>query len=129
MSSHSNYATLTGNQEVPPVATAASGTSDISVGTSKCPSALSSNDCPTMYGAVTTSGIDGTAAHIHMGAPGQNGPVVVTLVRDGANNVWMVPADTTLTPEQYEAYWAGQLYVNVHSAAHSSGEIRAQLRP
>jgi len=119
---------LTGNQEVPPVATAASGSTDISVLTSKCPSALSSSDCPTVYGSVTTSGIVGTAAHIHMGAPGQNGPAIVSLVKDG-DNVWLVPPDTTLTDAQYQAYWAGQLYVNVHSNANKAGEIRAQLKP
>ena len=41
---------------------------------------------------------------------------------------WEVPPKTTLTPAQYESYRAGNLYVNVHSAGHVNGEIRAQLR-
>jgi hypothetical protein len=34
-----------------------------------------------------------------------------------------------LTPEQLKSYQAGELYVNVHSAANKGGEIRAQLKP
>jgi CHRD domain len=68
------------------------------------------------------------AAHIHQGAMGQNGPVIVPLTKT-SDNVWSVPAGTKLTDAQYEAFKAGNLYVNVHSAAHKDGEIRAQLKP
>ena len=34
-----------------------------------------------------------------------------------------------LTSGQFDAYRAGNLNVNVHSAAHPNGEIRAQLKP
>jgi hypothetical protein len=119
---------LTGAQEVPPVTTNAYGTTDIAVLPSKCPSAGSSSNCPTVYGIVTTSGMAGTAAHIHQGAAGQNGPVIVPLVKTG-ENAWAVPPGTTLTDAQYAAYGAGLLYVNVHSDANKGGEIRAQLKP
>jgi CHRD domain len=119
---------LSGAEEVPPVTTVASGTADISVDWSKCPSATSSANCPTVYGVVTTSGLEGTTARIHEGARGQNGPVVVTLVKT-RDSVWVVPYGTTLNDAQYRAYWAGQLYVNVDSDAHKGGEIRAQLQP
>jgi hypothetical protein len=36
---------------------------------------------------------------------------------------------TVLTDAQYQAYLAGNFYVNVHSDAYKGGEIRAQLRP
>jgi CHRD domain-containing protein len=120
---------LTGAQEVPAVTTSAGGLSDITVGLAKCPYGASGGTCPTMWGTVRTSGIKGTAAHIHQGAPGQNGPVIVPLVKI-SDNVWMpLGGSATLTDAQYAAYWAGNTYVNVHSEAHPNGEIRAQLKP
>jgi len=108
---------LTGSQEVPPVSTTASGTSTITVGADK-----------SVSGSVTTTGVAGTAAHIHQAAMGQNGPVIIPLTKT-ADNVWSVPPGTKLTDTQYDAFKAGQLYVNVHSDAHKGGEIRAQLKP
>ena len=69
-----------------------------------------------------------TAAHIHMGAAGANGPVIVPLTKSG-DNMWVVPPEAKLKEEQYQAFKAGGLYVNVHSAANKGGEIRDQLRP
>ena len=108
---------LTGAEETPPVTTSASGTGTISIAADK-----------SISGTIKTSGIDGTAAHLHVGAPGQSGPPVITLDKS-ADGVWLVPAGSKLTEEQYASFKAGQLYVNVHSAAHKPGEIRAQLKP
>jgi hypothetical protein len=119
---------LTGEKEAPPVNTSATGLSDISVRTGKCPSAGSSSDCTMLVGSVQTNGVAATAAHVHQGAVGQNGPAIVTLVKTGTD-VWSVPVGTTLTDAQYKAYLDGQLYVNVHSDANKNGEVRAQLRP
>ena len=106
---------LSGAQEVPAVTTTASGSSAIMVAADK-----------SVSGSVKTSGIDGKAAHIHQGALGANGPVVVPLTKT-ADGMWSVPAGTTLTDAQYAAYQAGGMYVNVHSATNPGGEIRAQL--
>lgn len=107
--------TLSGDQQNPPVRTSATGTTDIKVAADK-----------SVSGSVTTTGVAGTAAHIHNGAAGKNGPVVVGLTKT-SDNVWSVPAGARLTDAQYADYQAGNLYVNVHSAANKGGEIRAQL--
>ena len=109
--------TLSGSQEVPPVTTSASGMGTITV-----------KDDKTVSGSVTTKDVMGTAAHIHMAAPGKNGPPIITLVKAG-ENMWNVPEGAKLTDEQYAAFKAGNLYVNVHSAMSKPGEIRGQLKP
>src|SRR5476651_2565768 len=97
---------LAGAEETPPVTTSASGTGKIKVGADK-----------SVSGTVKTAGIEGTVAHIHVGAPGQSGPPIVTLEK-GADGVWSVPAGSKLTDDQFASFKAGNLYVNVHSAEH-----------
>ena len=113
----SNVVTLSGAQEVPPVTTGASGSGTITVGADK-----------SVSGSVTTSGVAVTAAHIHVAAPDKNGPVIIPLTKT-SDNTWSVPAGAKLTDAQYESYKAGDLYVNVHSAANKGGEVRGQLKP
>lgn len=108
---------LTGAQEVPPVSTSASGRSTISVATDR-----------SVSGAVIVTGMEPTMAHIHQGAKGANGPVVVPLVKT-APMTFSVPAGAKLTDAQYEALKEGKLYLNVHSAAYPGGEIRLQMAP
>jgi len=108
---------LSGDQQVPPVSTSASGNGTITVSPDK-----------SVSGSITISGMDATAAHIHEGAAGKTGPVIIPLSK-GSDDTWSVPAGAKLTDAQYKSYLAGDLYVNVHSAAHKGGEIRAQLSP
>jgi hypothetical protein len=108
---------LSGSQQVPPVTTSASGSGSVTVAPDKAVS-----------GSVTTTGVAAIAAHIHQAAAGQNGPVIIPLTKT-ADNVWSVPAGAKLTDEQFTAFKAGNLYVNVHSAANKGGEIRGQLKP
>ncbi len=107
--------TLSGANEVPAVTTPASATGTITIASDHAVS-----------GSVTATGMEPTMGHIHQGAAGVNGPVIIPLTQSG--NVFTVPAGAKLTDAQYEAYKAGNLYVNIHSAAHPGGEIRAQLK-
>ncbi|HTN65295.1 MAG TPA: CHRD domain-containing protein [Burkholderiaceae bacterium] len=107
---------LTGGHEVPPVTTKASGQGTLSINADK-----------SVSGSIVTSGVEGTMAHIHEAAAGKNGPIIVPLEKQGDR--WAVPAGAKLTDAQYKAFQNGDLYVNVHSAAHPGGEIRAQLKP
>jgi hypothetical protein len=109
--------TLTGAEEVPAVTTAAKGEGTITVAEDK-----------SVSGTLTTTGVEGVAAHIHIAERGKNGPPVITLTK-GADGSWSTPAGARLTDEQYQAFKAGHLYINVHSAKHKSGEIRGQLQP
>jgi len=107
--------TLSGANEVPPVTTSASGGGTITV-----------NDDGSVAGSVTTTGVAGTAAHIHEGAADKNGPVIIPLTKE--EDAYKVPAGAKLTEAQMTSFKAGNLYINVHSAANPGGEIRGQLR-
>ena len=108
---------LSGSQEIPPVTTTATGTATIAVNADK-----------TVTGNATIAGMAVTVAHIHDGAAGTNGPIILPLVKT-ADNVWSVPPGARLSDAQYESYKAGKLYFNIHSEAHRSGEIRGQIKP
>jgi hypothetical protein len=108
---------LMGTQEVPAVMTRARGSGVIRIAKSGAVS-----------GRIVTHGVKATMAHIHEAAPGKNGPPIIMLKR-GPKGTWVVPAGAKLTPRQYKAFLAGDLYVNVHSRAHPGGEIRGQLEP
>jgi hypothetical protein len=108
---------LGGDQEVPPVTTAAKGSGTVTIG-----------DDGSVKGTITTSGVAGTAAHIHLAAAGKNGGVIVPMVKAGDNG-WTFAPGAKLTDEQMKAFKAGELYINVHSEANKGGEIRGQLKP
>jgi hypothetical protein len=108
---------LSGDMEVPPVSTTAAGNGTITI-----------KPDMSVSGKVMTTSIMATMAHIHVGKSGTNGPVAIPLSKSG-DNAWMVPEGTKLSEPQYQAYKAGELYVNVHSAENKGGEIRGQLTP
>lgn len=106
---------LDGSQEVPPVTTTAYGTAVVDV-------------TPDRYVSVTLSVLNmtPTAAHIHQGARGANGPVIVPLTKI-SDNAFVAADGARMTEAQYAAYKAGNTYLNVHSAKNPGGEVRAQL--
>ena len=106
---------LKGAAQVPAVKTAATGSAQITVLPDQ-----------TLKGSVQTSGMVATTAHLHEGSSGENGPAIITLART-TDDAFVVPAATRLSDAQYARFKAGELYLNVHSAAHPEGEIRGQL--
>jgi hypothetical protein len=114
--SGSQSVSLSGAEEVPPVKTDAKGSGAFRV-----------KSDGTITGSVSTEGMQGTMAHIHHGAKGKNGPVIIPLTKNG--DTYSVPEGKKLTEAQMQELKAGDLYVNVHSNTHKGGEIRAQLQP
>jgi hypothetical protein len=107
-------ANLTGAQQVPAVASTASGTGLVTVDV----------DRSSMLASVVLSGATATEVHIHQGAVGASGPVTFPLSLD-PSGVWV--ARIALTGAQYEALRAGNFYLDAHTAANPAGELRGQL--
>jgi hypothetical protein len=108
-----HQAALTGAQEVPAVATMASGSASFRL------------NGDTLFYEINHNVAGGTAAHIHGGHGGVNGPVVFPLDPFGVDMTGQV----TLTPDQITALNEGRFYVNIHSGANPGGEIRGQILP
>ena len=129
-------ARLTGDQEVPPVATDTAGRFEILV---------NARQTAGEYTLRVSDGSRVTQAHFHCAPVGVNGPVIVFLAGfhdrgwdvDGKwvsnatvtdANVVNTACGTTLA-EIFEQARLGNVYVNVHSVANPSGVIRGQLEP
>ena len=128
-------ALMSGDQEVPPVDTTATG---------KTTFRTSNNDTLIKYKVNITGFSDATAAHIHMGKAGSNGDVIVDLLTGMKKNPTKLGmairgniTDSSLTgPMQGKtladlvtAINNGDTYVNVHTQTHPDGEIRGQIQP
>lgn len=112
--------TLNSTSTVPPAnVDGAGGTGSFTVDTST----------GAINGSVTVSGLTGpaTAAHIHAGAAGEAGGVVVALEPNADSTTWSTPAGATLDTPSIALFNEGRLYVNVHTEANAPGEVRAQL--
>jgi hypothetical protein len=112
------FASLTGADETPPISTTASGSGVLALNPAN----------GQISGFVRTSGVVVSDAHIHLGATGVAGPVIVPLTETTpSSGIWAVPAGATLTADQIAAFNANELYYNIHSAAFPAGEIRGQI--
>ena len=129
---------LTGDQQVPPVRTAAFGFAEVQ---------LSSDRNTLEFQVVVCNIANVVASHIHANATGTNGPVVIPFFgspsppfssTDGCNTLaegTRTSADLILRPlaginswnDFINALIAGNTYVNVHTTANPGGELRGQL--
>ncbi|HET9582104.1 MAG TPA: CHRD domain-containing protein [Gemmatimonadota bacterium] len=136
-----NFVTpLKGREEVPPVETRATGLAKFKL----------SKDGTSLGYKLIASHIEGvTQAHIHCGAPGVNGPVVIFLFGFDPAGVDSngILAQGTLTPagliprpdspecpggiadfeDLIERMRSGGTYANVHTLANPGGEIRGHI--
>lgn len=114
------FSTLSGDQEVPPVVTGATG--------------IAASTVDRATGTVTlhlnaTGAVDATASHIHRASSGVNGPVLIPLEQDLLDvGHWSVSGGQ-LDLAGLANYRAGGLYVNLHTPANPGGEIRGQILP
>lgn len=127
-------ATLSGDQEVPPVATDTTG---------KFKLQFNQTETQAEFTLSVSDGSRIRQAHLHCGVVGVNGPIVVFLAGDNAagydvDGKWISNATVTDTSISNPACGAtlsalaaamraGQVYVNVHSVASPGGVIRGQL--
>ena len=128
-------ATLTGGEEAPaPVLTGAVGTVEISVDVANQELAVDLRAFNLPTGT--------TASHIHVGAKGLSGPVVIDFpiargitgdtslvfrVHDGAAFHARPEIGINTFADAIQAITGGNAYVNVHTTANAGGEIRGQL--
>ncbi|HKR62721.1 MAG TPA: CHRD domain-containing protein [Thermoanaerobaculia bacterium] len=107
---------LSGDQEVPPVATQARG---------GCMGRFhASTSSLTLVCTHTVSGP--TVMHIHKGAPGVNGPVIFDL---GSPVSPVIATWSGVSPANVADLFAGNYYINIHTAGRPGGEIRGQVLP
>jgi hypothetical protein len=123
-------ASLSGDEEVPPVETQATGVAKFKL-----------REEGLVFKVNVANIEDVVASHIHCGAVGVNGPVGVTLFAGGPVSVNGTLAEGVITApdEDNECGWtdleavvaaleSGDAYVNVHTVANPGGEIRGQVK-
>ena len=123
-------AKLSGQDEVPPVQTTASG------------KAWFKSIQDNVWFKLNVTDMQGvTKAHIHAGKVGENGPVVVTLYKSDTpqsingklsygnitSNLLEGPMKGKQISDLVTAMSNGSTYVNVHTEKHPNGEIRGQI--
>lgn len=118
-------ANLTGGQEVPPNNSAATG------------SFTGTYDDVTNVITITSFTLANytnniTGSHLHRGAAGTNGGVIVNLpttdwMNMGGGNWHYMGTTYTLAQAEEAGMLAGNTYLNVHSSAFPGGEIRGQV--
>ncbi len=115
---------LAGDNEVPPVDVAATGTATLT---------LNADDTEvTLDISGTGFTVPVTAMHLHGGAVGENGGVILdltaTLVDSGDGNV-TATGSVAISADVVASMRDGAVYLNMHTGDNPGGEIRGQLGP
>ncbi|MGC2684027.1 MAG: CHRD domain-containing protein, partial [Candidatus Nitrosopolaris sp.] len=140
---------LTGENEVPPINTTATGLANFTV----------SPDGQSLHYTLSVQHISGVmGAHIHVGTSTQDGPILISLfnsstpahVTSNMNGLLVkgtvtssdikgnltgklvmphVGMNVSSIPELTNLFTSGNAYVNVHTQQHQNGEIRGQIGP
>lgn len=121
MSNNLNYVSwLDGAQEVPPVSVVGKGVAFFRVNTTM----------DSLWYDVLVDSTTGaiSAAHLHEGAKGTNGGVLINL-SSGISGNTISGVATGLSKANLTKIMKGNVYINVHTAANASGEVRGQLMP
>jgi hypothetical protein len=111
---------LTGAQQSPAVQTTGTGTASLTYD-------------PTTHvvtWSVSYSGLSGpvTMGHFHgPAAAGANGPPTIWLTKQGTPADNPIKGEATLTADQAQQFTGGMWYINLHTQAHPSGEVRGQV--
>ncbi len=114
---------LAGENEVPAVATMASGEVSATLTGSTLVVEGSFEDLMSDLTLVA-----GSSAHIHQAAAGANGGVLFGLdVVSTDQRSGTLSGEFELSDAEREAFLDGNLYVNIHTTGNGSGELRAQL--
>lgn len=112
------HASLSGAQEVPPVAGSGTASADFKLDPAT----------KTLTWTVTYSGLssDAVASHIHgPAAMGANAGVEVPLTVSASP----MTGSAVLTDAQISDLSSGKTYINIHTAANKAGELRGQIAP
>jgi hypothetical protein len=115
------FAALDGAQEVPAVTAGGRGFAVLVVDDTASAAGFEVTAFAIVAGISNT-----TVGHVHgPAARGASASPIVDLV--GTGPLWTSGDDATITSEERDAFLAGQLYVNVHTGANPTGELRGQL--
>ncbi|MEL6923357.1 MAG: CHRD domain-containing protein, partial [Bacteroidota bacterium] len=108
---------LSGNQEVPVVPTIAEGVASFEV----------SPTLDSMTYEVLVDGLSGpiTGAHLHEGAAGTNGGVLVNLTEQ--IDSFRISGTLPITIDLLNKMLTGTIYLNIHTELNPGGEIRGQV--
>ena len=115
-------AQLEGEQAVPTVTTAASGTASMF---------LFLGQGAFLNYTITVQGLSITSAHFH-GAPlGESGPILkaIDFTGNSIKGHWSYTDSIALTDSIITELLAGNIYINIHTMANPTGEIRGQILP